>query len=323
MNEQQTPDFKQQLFEYQKRIANILESFTDAFFELDVNWNVTYWNKEAERILDMPRTKMIGKNLWEVYSDAIPLKFYSEYHRAMHENLAVRFEEYFPAKELWIEVAAFPSGSGLSVYFKDITEKKQALDLLQRERQKYVDLFNLSPLPQWVYDKETLSFLDVNEAAIRQYGYTHEEFLSMTLKDIRPAEDAGLIEEIVGYKVVEGKADLSLLRHVKKNGELIYVSVKGDCIQFEGKKARLVMVVDMTEEFYAKAAMEAQNLRLKEIAWIQSHQIRAPLARILGLVYILNQEPADLATIKDFLPMLQLSAEQLDAVLNEIVDSCQ
>ena len=66
-----------------------------------------------------------------------------------------------------------------------------------------------------------------------------------------------------------------------------------------------------------------QNLRLKEIAWIQSHQIRAPLARILGLVYILNQEPADLATIKDFLPMLQLSAEQLDAVLNEIVDSCQ
>lgn len=257
--------FEKQLQNYKRRISNILESFTDAFFELDSNWVVTYWNKEAERLLLKSREDMIGKNIWEVYEEAIPLKFYTEYHRAVIENVAVRFQEYFEPLKMWIEVAAFPSGEGLSVYFKDITAHKLATEQLQKEKQRYLDLFNLSPLPQWVYDFETLAFLDVNEAAINHYGYTRAEFLQMTINDIRPAEDLDRLRMILSNKISLGDSNRVAVRHCKKNGELIYVTVEGNSVRFEDREARLVLVIDHTEQIKVEQALAASEQRFKAL----------------------------------------------------------
>ena len=79
----------------------------------------------------------------------------------------------------------------------DITEKKKAEGLVKISEEKYRTLFLKSPLPKWIYDNETLKFVEVNEAAIRHYGYSREEFLNMTIKDIRPAEDLALLLEDV------------------------------------------------------------------------------------------------------------------------------
>lgn len=257
--------FEAQLQNYKRRISNILESFTDAFFELDSDWVVTYWNKEAERLLQKPRKDIIGKNIWEAYKEAIPLKFYTEYHRAVSENIAVRFQEYFEPLEMWIEVAAFPSGEGLSVYFKDITAHKVATEQLEKEKQRYIDLFNLSPLPQWVYDLETLAFLNVNEAAIKHYGYTRAEFLQMTINDIRPAEDLDRLRTIVANNIHIGHSNQAAVRHCKKNGELMYVTVEGNSVWFGDKQARLVLVIDLTEHIKAEQALAASEQRFKAL----------------------------------------------------------
>ena len=257
--------FETQLQNYKRRISNILESFTDAFFELDTDWVVTYWNKEAERLLLKSKKEVIGKNIWEVYKEAIPLKFYSEYHRAVTENTAVRFQEYFEPREMWIEVAAFPSGEGLSVYFKDITAHKLATEQLEKEKQRYIDLFNLSPLPQWVYDLETLAFLNVNDAAINHYGYTRDEFLNMTINDIRPVEDLDRLRDIVANNIHIGRSNQAAVRHCKKNGELMYVTVEGNSVWFEDKQARLVLVIDLTEQIKAEQALVASEQRFKAL----------------------------------------------------------
>ena len=246
-----------QLKQYQQRITNILESFTDAFFEVDRNWTVTYWNKEAERLLFLARHDILGKNLWDVFQEAVPLKFYAEYHRAMEENISVRFEEYFEPQRIWVEAAAFPTGNGLSVYFKDITTTVQARHLLEHEKRKYEHLFNFSPIPQWVYDFETLAFLQVNEAAILHYGYSREEFLTMTIKDIRPLEDIILLDEIMTSKVKTGKYNHSTVKHQKKNGDVIMVAVEGNAVAFEGKNARLVLAIDHTEKIIAEQEMQS------------------------------------------------------------------
>jgi PAS domain S-box-containing protein len=255
--------FEAQLQNYKRKISNILESFTDAFFELDTEWVVTYWNKEAERLLQKPRKDIIGKNIWEVYKEAIPLKFYTEYHRAVSENIAVRFQEYFEPFQMWIEVAAFPSGEGLSVYFKDITAHKLAAEQLENEKQRYIDLFNLSPLPQWVYDLETLAFLNVNEAAIKHYGYSKAEFLQMTINDIRPKEDLDRLRAIFANNINIGHSNQAAVRHCKKNGELIYVTVEGNSVWFEDKQARLVLVIDLTEHIKAEQALAVSEQRFK------------------------------------------------------------
>ncbi|WP_316753446.1 PAS domain S-box protein [Pedobacter gandavensis] len=255
--------YEKQLKAYQKRISNILESFTDAFFEVDSHWTVTYWNKQAEQMLMMPRKDIIGKNLWEVYAEAIPLKFYTEYHRAIAENTSVRFQEYFEPKKVWVEVAAFPSGEGLSVYFKDITAHKQATEQLEKEKQRYIDLFNLSPIPQWVYNQKTLVFLDVNEAAIKFYGYTRAQFLKMTIKDVRPLEDREVLQEVVIKTLHLGDINQSITRHCKKNGDLVYVSVESNAVWFEDIAACLVLVIDRTKQIMAEYALFSSEQRFK------------------------------------------------------------
>jgi PAS domain S-box-containing protein len=109
----------------------ILESIGDAFFALDQDWTVTYWNHMAEEVLHMPREKILGENLWELYEDATSLEFYAQYHKAVREQVNVHFEEYYPAFEKWFEVSAYPSSVGLSVFFKDITERKIASERLR------------------------------------------------------------------------------------------------------------------------------------------------------------------------------------------------
>lgn len=110
--------------EAEEERGRILERIGDAFFAVDDNWTVTYWNKKAEQVLEMPREKVLNKNLWEVYSDAVELDFYTQYHKAVEEQVTVHFEEYYPTLERWFEVSAYPSKTGLSVYFRDITDRK-------------------------------------------------------------------------------------------------------------------------------------------------------------------------------------------------------
>lgn len=112
----------------------ILESISDAFFAVDKNWFVTYWNKEAERILKRPKEEILGNNLWAVYDDALNSDSFKYYHKAVHDNAAQHFETFYEPLNQSFEVSAYPSSTGLSVYFKDITEKKALEQELQKEQ---------------------------------------------------------------------------------------------------------------------------------------------------------------------------------------------
>ena len=117
---------------------------------------------------------------------------------------------------------------------------------LKDSEERYRLLFDCTPQPIWVYDEQTLSFLAVNEAAVRTYGYSREEFLSMTIADIRPAEDvpALLIQTAAG---VEGPVLTSPWRHRKKDGSVIYVEMTSHPLLFDTKSARLVIATDVTD----------------------------------------------------------------------------
>lgn len=257
--------FEQELLAYKQKVTNILESFTDAFFEVDLNWNVTFWNKECERILSKSRDEMLGKNLWEVFSKQLHLKFYAEYDKAINENIAVRFQEYVPSKRIWVEVSAFPSGESLSVYFRDITEWKRITRQLKKEKKRYYDLFNRSPVPQWLYDFDTLAILQVNDAALKFYGYSRREFLRMTIKDLRPGEDVSALTHVLNNEVIKGRFNTSVVRHLKKNGDIVYVIVSSNSVFFDSGNVRLVMAVDQTERIRAEVELARSEQRFKAL----------------------------------------------------------
>lgn len=109
---------------YEKNI--ILESIADGFFTVDKNWIVTYWNKVAEKMLNTPKCKITGQHLWEVFEGSVGSKSYNKYHQALETGQVLEFEDYYVRLDKWFEINAYPSATGLSVYFKDITERKKA-----------------------------------------------------------------------------------------------------------------------------------------------------------------------------------------------------
>ncbi len=117
----------------------ILESIGDGFFAVDKNWIVTYWNNQAEKILSKRKDEVEGYNLWEVFSTSPDSKSYKKYHYAVETNQVIHFEDYYTPLNKWYEVSAYPSGNGLSVYFKDVTERKVSeirLNKLNEDLQK-------------------------------------------------------------------------------------------------------------------------------------------------------------------------------------------
>ncbi|HQT24788.1 PAS domain S-box protein [Daejeonella sp.] len=260
-----TKEAEKQLEVYHKRVTNILESITDGFFAVDRQWIVTYWNNGAERILLKSREDIMGQNLWDIYPEAIPLKFYTEYHKALEYNASVHFEEYLASVDIWFEVSASPSEDGLSVYFRDISNRKKVENELNLEKEKYRDLFNFSPIPQWVYDVETLRFLDVNKAAVKHYGYSKSEFLSMTIHAITLSDDLNHLKEIIAAKVKAKLFNQLKIRNQKKSGEIIYVNIEANSILFEERDARLVIATDITENIKSEQALKLSEQRFKAL----------------------------------------------------------
>ena len=118
----------------------ILESIGDAFFAVDGNWIVTYWNKMAERVLMKSKTQVLGHNIWDVFSDAVYLESYKKYHLAMETNEAIHFDDYYPTLGKWYEISAYPSKSGLSVYFKDITDRLNYIKAIEEQNEKLLQI---------------------------------------------------------------------------------------------------------------------------------------------------------------------------------------
>jgi PAS domain S-box-containing protein len=114
------------LYSSNRRVFNILESITDAFYALNHQWQFTYVNKQAELLLQRTRSELLGKNIWDEFPEAVGSSFYNQYHQIAAQQVSITFEEFYPPLDIWVEVRAYPSEEGLSVYFHDITERKAA-----------------------------------------------------------------------------------------------------------------------------------------------------------------------------------------------------
>lgn len=319
---------------YQEKIS-ILETINDAFFHLNNDWVLTYLNKQSEKILGRKRDTLIGKNLWDEYPDAIETDFYRQYHKAMETQESLTFEEFYIPLNMWLEVTVYPSLTGLSVYFRDITLRKEAdLRLLQsNERFEKVTEATHDAIWDWNIIENTLYW----GAGLKNlFGYEFEKTtptLETWTNHIHPEDREWVLQSI--YEAIE-KPDqpnwIAEYRYQKNDGSFADVIDRGVIIRDErGNPIRMVGAMnDITERKnfeisrnnYVKQ-IEAQNAKLKNIAWTQSHIVRAPLARMLGIMNFIEDNNKNPDEISLWIKHLRDSANELDTIIKDMVDKAQ
>ena len=154
--------------------------------------------------------------------------------------------------------------SGSIVTFKDITEQFAAEAREKLQTEQYRLLFETNPSPMWVFDTKSLQILAVNEAAIRQYGYAREDFLKLTLKDLRPADDVPDLMKAVTSP--QSPAHFSgQFRHVKKDGSLMLLEIYSAPIDWGGGDARIVTAIDRTERGRVEEELRSAHKHLQHL----------------------------------------------------------
>lgn len=165
----------------------------------------------------------------------------------------------------------------LDVLLTEITDQKSEEIRLVESEGTFKSLFYKHPNPMWVYDLESLYFLAVNEAAVRFYGYTHDEFFKMTVKQIRPKEE--LHELLMAIQTNDFESySVKNRKHIKKDGSVITVKLISNEINFRGRRSRLVLALDITNQVEAEAQME------KVYRYLESFQAAVSQTSQLALI---------------------------------------
>ncbi|MEO6405868.1 MAG: PAS domain S-box protein [Ferruginibacter sp.] len=140
----------------------------------------------------------------------------------------------------------------------NIERKKTNLELAESEK-RYSNLFHLSPQPMWVFDQETLKFIQVNDAAMKLYGYSEAEFLNISLADIKLEKDTGFLKKDLEQNIQSNDVFKGQFNHIKKSGEIINVEIYSNLITIDGKKYRSVIAIDITEKLIKEKEYQDQK----------------------------------------------------------------
>ena len=345
----------------------LVDSVRDyAIFMIDTEGCIVTWNKGAEKIKGYASDEVLGKHISIFYTKNEIEK------REPDNNLKKAIEEGRFETEGWrvrkdgslfwadvVFTALFNEHEeliGFAKVTRDITEQKrieneithlnetlekrvaERTEELQKSEKKFHDLFQNNPMPMWVIDSASLKILDVNEAAIRHYGYSCEEFLSMTALDIRPIEEKGRYLQF-GRTSKPANYYAGLWKHSKKDGTVITVEISADDISFEGKPARIILSNDVTEKINAEEKLlllneeledrvkqrthqlEIANKELEAFSYSVSHDLRAPLRAVNGYAKILEEDYSKVLDEEGrrLLKVVQHNAKKMGALIDDLL----
>lgn len=269
--------------EAHQRLTFHVENSPLAVVEWDNEFRVSRWAPSAERLFGWESNEVMGKRVsdWDlVFPDDLEAVFEVGYRQrqAKERHGVSRNRNYTKDGKVlhceWYNSTLYDKDGHLVSILSlvlDVTASKHIEHALRESEEQYRLLFESNPHPMWVYDLETLKFLAVNDSAIDRYGYTREEFLAMTILDIRPPED---VEALSAY-LSSANAGLDRAgewRHRKKDGTVITVEITSHRLDFGGRPAEFVLANDITERKRAENALLESEDRYRDLV-DNSHEL--------------------------------------------------
>lgn len=264
-----------ELEDQQQYLKAIVETSPNPIFVKNPEGRFTLINPAVELAYGRPASEILGRKESDLNG------YHAEIQTFIHDDeevLRTRQSKFIPEEALTnprtgetrlfqtIKVPLKLPGNGtvhLLGVATDITEHKRTERALRETEERYRLLFDSNPMPMWVYDRDTFEFLAVNDAAVSHYGYSRDEFLSMTIKDIRSAEDVETLLHNLSNE--RGFNSAGTWKHRKKDGTFFDVEIISHPLLFAGRNAKLVLANDVTERKQAQLALRDTEEQLRQV----------------------------------------------------------
>ncbi|MGL4619851.1 MAG: response regulator, partial [Chroococcidiopsis sp.] len=318
-----------------RREQIILERVTDAFIAFDRDFRYTYVNPAAAKLMQKTPEELLGKTLWEVFPDKIGSRFESEYRRALFEQVKVEFEAYYQPYDMWVEVHAYPSSSGLSLYYRDISDRKQAEEALRKSEElkgrilesskdciKVLSLdgrllyVNTGGLALLEIDNPT-AFLDTNWLD----GWQGED--RQSAQAAIAVAKAGNVGQFQGFcPTAKGKLkcwDVIITPIRDASGQVAQLlSISRDITKQKQAEAEREQLLE--QEQVAREEAQAANRIKDEFLAVLSHELRSPLNPILGWVKLLRSRKFDAQATDRALETIERNAKLQTQLIEDLLD---
>ena len=276
-------------------------------------------NKPDIVFLDLSLPDMAGEQLiaavigLQLEIPIIVLTGYSDFNFGI-KSLTLGVSDYLLKDEI------NPGILAKSIYYS--LEREKQYIKLKHSQDDFRSLFYLSPTGMWIIDIETLKVIDANIAALEIFGFFKDVFQTKSLSDIlAPAEFEDFKNSFL-INVDNTTATYSAtVKYQNANGGTSDLEIKSKMIEYQGKHTALILTDDITEKQYQLNEIKNQNKKLSDIAWLQSHIVRAPLSRILGLCQLIEtfDEFKKNKDLGQMIKYLNKSANDLDNAIKKII----
>jgi PAS domain S-box-containing protein len=310
---------------YSDQIEQIMESITDGFFTFDTAWNLTFVNDAFVKFTSFEKSDLIGKNILELMPELRGTIFESQFVKALDDRKPAYFKGFHETSQSWIQVAAYPSEEGLSVWSRDITRQVEMQEKIQKTQNSINAVVDSTPNFIWSIDKD-FNFVIANKACVE-----FAEKFGVTIKPGQRVQSNPLIEsflvklESYYFKAMQGEYFNVIERLTLSEEEPVYNSVFFNPVRSQDGQVEGVACfsINITNIITAEQQILNQNERLRTIAWLQSHKVRGPLSNIMGLSNLMQIEWGSNPEMQHMLQLMSQATKDLDSIIHEITEKTE